>query len=132
LSFDGEKRPYVAEVAAALRDAGIACFYDTDSAIALWGKNQVVEFQRVFRDAATVVVVFVSAEYAAKAWTSHEFRSALERAITEKREYVLPVRFDDTALPGLDTSLSYLRADEYSPERLAAAIAAKLRDLSRQ
>jgi hypothetical protein len=46
-------------------------------------------------------VVFVSAEYAARDWTKLERRAALARAVRERREYVLPARFDDTPLPGL-------------------------------
>jgi len=46
-------------------------------------------------------VVFVSAEYAARDWTRLERRAALARAVRERREYVLPARFDDTPLPGL-------------------------------
>jgi hypothetical protein len=34
--------------------------------------------------------------------------------------------FDATELPGLDPDISYLKADDYSPEALADAIASKL------
>ena len=47
------------------------------------------------------MVVFLSAEYAARDWTRPERRAALARAVRERREYVLPARFDDTLLPGL-------------------------------
>ena len=48
-----------------------------------------------------VVVVVVSAACAARDWTRLERRAALNRAVRERREYVLPARFDDTPLPGL-------------------------------
>ena len=43
----------------------------------------------------------------------------------EDREYVLPVRFDDTEVPGLSGDVGYLRADDYSAAELAAMIAEK-------
>jgi hypothetical protein len=70
--------------------------------------------------------MFISREYAEKNWTRHERKSALSRALRERREYVLPVRFDATELPGLDPDISYLKADDYPPEALAEAIADKL------
>ena len=41
-------------------------------------------------------MVFVSAEHAARDRTWPERRAALARAVRERREYVLPARFDDT------------------------------------
>ena len=51
------------------------------------------------------MVVFVSAEDAAHDWTRVKHRAALNRAVRERREYVLPARFDDTPLPGLLSDL---------------------------
>lgn len=80
---------------------------------------------RVLEDSSSVVL-FISRECAAKVWPIAERRATLSRALRERREYVLPVRFDDTVLPGLDANVSYLKAGDYSPEQLAAAIAEKL------
>jgi hypothetical protein len=53
--------------------------------------------------------MFISAEYASRIWTSHERRSAQARALEEKgREYILPIRFDDTDLEGLSPTVGYL------------------------
>ena len=46
--------------------------------------------------------------------------------VKEEREYVLPVRFDDTSVPGLPDDVIFLRADEYTPAELSATIAEKL------
>lgn len=126
LSFAGEQRSYVQRVATALTSVGIQHFYDDDQKVAMWGTNQVETLQRIYLDDSSSVVMFISREYAEKIWPSAERRAALSRALRERREYVLPVRFDDTALPGLDPDVSYLKAADYSPEQLAAAIADKL------
>jgi hypothetical protein len=72
------------------------------------------------------VLMFVSKAYAEKPWTRHERPSALARALQERREYVLPARFDDTVLEGLDPSLGYLSLRDRSPERLSEAVLQKL------
>ena len=76
------------------------CFYDADEQIDLWGKYLAEELSAIYGEQAAAVVVFVSAEYTAQDWTRLERRAALSRAVRERQEYVLPARFDDTALPG--------------------------------
>ena len=65
------------------------------------------ELQRIYMTASNVVVMFISEDYPRKSWPRHERQSAIARAINERREYILPARFDNTVLPGLDPSLSY-------------------------
>ena len=101
LSFAGAQRDYVAE---ALQARGVRCFYDADEQIELWGKYLAEELPAIYGEQAAAVVVFVSAEYAARDWTRLERRAALGRAVRERREYVLPARFDDTPLPTRDLS----------------------------
>ena len=126
LSFAGEQRDYVEAVARNLAVRSIAVFYDGFEQAGLWDRDGTEAFHEVFVEKATYVVMFISAEYAKKAWTRHERRSALSRMMKEEKEYVLPVRFDDTAMPGLPNSILYLRASDYSPAELSATIARKL------
>jgi TIR domain len=91
-----------------------------------WGKNLAEELQRIYMTASNVVVMFVSEDYARKSWPRHERQSALARALEELREYILPVRFDDTVLPGLDPSVKALTLENRPPAKLAENIMAKL------
>jgi hypothetical protein len=50
----------------------------------------------IYAERAATVVVFVSADYAARDWTRLERRAALDRAVRERREYVLPA--DNTVI----------------------------------
>ena len=75
------------------------------------------------------MVVFVSAAYAERDWTRLERRAALNRAVRERREYVLPARFDDTPLPGLLSDMVAVDLRGRSPEQFAALIVAKLATL---
>ena len=71
------------------------------------------------------MVVFISAEYAARDWTRAELGAALARAVRERREYVLPARFDDTLLPGLLPDMVTADLRTKTPQQFAAMIANK-------
>ena len=126
LSFAGAQRDYVGQVAQALQARGVRCFYDADEQIGLWGKYLAEELPAIYGEQAAAVVVFVSREYAARDWTRLERRAALNRAVRERGEYVLPARFDDTPLPGLLSDLVAVDLRGRTPEQFAAVIAAKL------
>ena len=100
LSFAGAQRGYVGQVAKALQARGVRCFYDADEQIDLWGKYLAEELPDIYGEQAAVVVVFVSAEYAARDWTRLERRAALARAVRERREYVLPAVSMTLRCPG--------------------------------
>ena len=101
-------------------------FYDGFQEVWLWGRDGEETFHEVFAEKTNYVVMFISVEYVKKRWTRVERKAALSRMIGEEAEYVLPVRFDDTAVPGLPDTVLYLRANKYSPAELAALIAEKL------
>ena len=126
LSFAGAQRHYVEQVAQALQALGMRCFYDADEQIELWGKYLAEELPVIYGEQAAAVVVFGSAEYAARDWTRLERRAALNRAVRERREYVLPARFDDTPLPGLLSDMVAIDLRTRTPQQFAAMIAAKL------
>jgi hypothetical protein len=130
LSFAGAQRDYVEQVAQALQARGVRCFYDADEEIELWGKYLAEELPAIYGEQAAAVVIFVSAEYAARDWTRHERRAALGRAVRERREYVLPARFDDTPLPGLAPDVSYVDLRRRAPQQFADMVAAKLAALA--
>ena len=126
LSFAGEQRDYVREVAKTLAARHIAVFYDEFEANALWGKDGAEHFHQIYSRGAQYVVMFISAEYVAKAWTRHERRAAISRQMKEDAEYILPVRFDDSEVPGLPSTLQYLTAGRFTPAELAIEIAKKI------
>jgi hypothetical protein len=126
VSFAGEQREYVEAFVDRLASRGVDVFYDRLEEAHLWGKNLIEHFQRVYRDLGRYCVMFVSEEYADKVWTRHERRSALERALRDRHEYILPVRFDDVELEGLSNSIGYVSVDQYPPEALASLLLTKL------
>ena len=110
LSFAGEQRLYVNEVARALQSRGVYVFYDEFETVRLWGEHLAEELQSVYEGRASLAVMFISTDYVEKTWPRHERRAILSRAVEERGAYVLPVRFDDSEVPGLSKDLTYLRA----------------------
>lgn len=126
LSYAGEQGEYVERVAAVLRDAGVKLFYYPYKEADLWGEDLVEAFEHVFLRASRFAVMFISKEYRAKMWPTVERRAAVERAISQTTVYILPVRFDDTPIPGLRGTVAYQDARLKSPEEIAALILRKL------
>jgi AbiJ N-terminal domain 3/TIR domain len=126
LSFAGEDRDYVFAVAEILRENEIQLFYDNYEEVYLWGKNLVEHLHKVYSSSARYCVMFISKHYAEKVWPTHERRSAFEKAISAKEEYILPARFDDTEIPGLSTHVSYIDLRKKTPQQFAEIIIQKL------
>ncbi|GGU74427.1 hypothetical protein GCM10010178_77300 [Lentzea flava] len=126
LSFAGEDRDYVEEVARHLTDLGVSRFYDTDEQADLWGKNLVEHLDQIYRKDSRFCVMFISRAYAQKMWTKHERQAAFDRALVSDTEYVLPARFDDTEIPALRVGTGYIDLRHRTPRELAAMIAAKV------
>lgn len=126
LSFAGEDREYVADVAAELQRAGVKVFYDKYEKASLWGRDLYGHLSDVYSRASEYTVIFISEHYARKLWPNHERRSAQSRALGERREYILPARFDDTEVPGILPTTGYVDLRELSPRELAALLLEKL------
>ncbi len=119
LSFAGEQREYVDELANHLLANNIKVFYDNFETNDLWGKNLYQHLNDIYKNKCLYCIIFVSKEYANKVWTKHELSSAQTRAFNENKEYILPTRFDDTEIPGLDNTIGYIDLTKISPKELA-------------
>lgn len=126
LSFAGEDRIYVGDIAERLRSRDVRVFYDRYEQATLWGKDLYEHLDYVYQRAARYCVLFASEHYARKVWTSHERKSAQARALHENEEYILPVRFDDTEIPGLRSTVAYVDARSTTPDELIALILEKI------
>jgi TIR domain len=126
LSFAGEERPYVEEVAKELKLLGVRAFYDKHETAYLWGRHLNEAFETVYSH-APFVVMFVSSSYVNKAWPTHERRTATTAALLNKRDSVLPVRFDDTPVPGLGPEISFVSSADFTATQLAALIVERIR-----
>lgn len=127
LSFAGEDREYVEQVAQLLERRGIKVFYDMFEEARLWGEDLYVYLTEVYRNSARYCVMFLSKHYAAKAWTNLERKAAQTRAFETNSAYILPARFDGTEIPGIIPTTGYTDLKKKSPEDLCDLIVQKLR-----
>jgi hypothetical protein len=124
LSFAGEDRRYVSSVARTLREKRVRLFYDEYENVTLWGKDLYVHLDEIYRKRARYCVVFLSSHYREKVWTNHERISAQARAFEEHSEYLLPVKLDDTEIPGIRPTIGYIK--KLPPKQLADIIYQKI------
>lgn len=128
LSYASEDKDYVEQVAAALKQKGIAVYNyrDEEERAKGWGKDLELHLRDLYSSKARYTVLFLSKHYAEKRWTKQEFEHAQASAFVSSREYVLPARFDNTELPGLLPVITYLDLRQMSPIELAETIARKV------
>jgi len=126
ISFAGEDRPIVRSYAVAIKAQGFNIFYADFEEVDLWGANLYDTLDTIYRLKAHYCVLFLSKHYATKVWTNHERRSAQARALTENREYILPVKLDGTEIPGITPTIGYLDYEKVGHEGLVKATLEKL------
>lgn len=126
LSFAGEDRKYVDQIAVLLRQRGISVFYDLFETANLWGKNLYDYLSDIYTNQAKYTIIFISDSYNKKLWTNHERQAMQARAFQESQEYILPVKFDDTEIPGILPTTAYLDLRNITPEELVSIIEKKL------
>jgi len=63
LSFAGEDREYVEEVALHLKNFGVKVFYDKFEITDLWGKNLYDYLQDIYKNKARFTIIFISKHY---------------------------------------------------------------------
>jgi hypothetical protein len=126
LSFAGEQRSYVREVADALKANGLRVFYDEHEMAVLWGKDLYVHLSDVYKNHARYCILFASKEYRDKLWTNHERQSAQARAFEENKEYILPALFDDVEIPGVLNTVGHVDLRFVTPQELAQLVQEKI------
>lgn len=126
LSFAGEDRLYVEEVANYLRELGVKVFYDKYFEADLWGKNLYTHLDEIYQNTSKFCIIFISRFYREKVWTNHERESAQARAFRQKGEYILPVKFDDTEIPGIRPTIGYIDGRKNNPLDLSQILLTKL------
>ncbi len=126
LSFAGEDRIFVDKIANILKAASIKVFYDKFEEVDLWGKDLVQHFEYVYSKSSLYCVPFLSEHYKAKMWTKYEIKNAISRAIKSKIEYILPVKFENIEIEGINDAISYLTSNYKNHEEIASRIIAKV------
>ena len=108
ISYTSEDGEIAEQIAQALRKKGVAVFYDKFYKEDLWGKNLSAWFKKKYGKSSRFVLVLISHHYPIKDWTNFEFSIARAEEKKRKVEFILPVRLDNTNIPGLPSDKAYL------------------------
>lgn len=127
LSFPGEKRERVEPVAEILcKKLGTKkVFYDDHFKSELARPDLDVYLQKLYHDEAELIVVFLCAEYEKKLWCRLEWRAIRNVMAARDPADIMPLRFDDTQIPGLFSTDGYLDISHFTPSQVAASIIAR-------
>lgn len=128
LSFAGEDREVVEQIAIKLAENNIQVFYDEFEKTKLWGKRLSTHFQTIYGENTCFVVVFVSKEYSLKDWTNFEFSIARGEAKFRNTEFILPVILDNTPLFGLPEDMAYLDLEAEGVDGIVDAVINKIKN----
>jgi len=129
LSFAGEDRAYADALAKILNMRGARVFYDKYEEADLLGKDLYQHLQFIYRDSAKFCVIFLSKDYERKLWTQHELKQAQARAFLQQEEYILPIKIDDTEIPGINSTVGYVDLRSKTVEEIADLLMAKLKNM---
>lgn len=131
LSFPGEVRQYVDQVAAQLEHliGPDRYFYDNNYVAQLARPNLDTYLQAIYGERSKLIVVFIGADYEKKDWCGIEFRSIRGLVNARDAERVMYVRMDDGNVPGIMKLDGYVDARRFRPDEIAGFIQTRIEHL---
>ncbi len=129
ISFAGTERDLARALAERVGAAGFKPFYDEYYPHLTWGADLSILFDDIYRKRSRYCVMFISQEYLARPWTSHERQSAIARAIQEHgQNYILPIMVNETLeIPGIASGIiGHLSLQQMSIDDIADVLIRKL------
>ncbi|MDB6066201.1 MAG: hypothetical protein JWR26_2409 [Pedosphaera sp.] len=128
LSFPGERREFVREVAEFLKKelGRDAVLYDKWFEAEFARLDLDTHLQNLYRNESELVVVFVCADYERKEWPGLEWRGIRDLIKHKHREAIMLVRFDQTEIPGIFSHDGYISVDGRTPEEIGTLILERL------
>jgi hypothetical protein len=135
LSFSGDMRDYVQEVANELKKqlAPALVFYYEDFTAQLARPNLDTLLQRIYLNNSELVVVFFSSEYEKRQWCGLEWRAIREIIKNKSDASLMFMRFDETEIRGLYSIDGYVDLRNRTPLEAARFIVerARLNDIGK-
>ena len=127
ISYAGEDTQEAEALYNALTKANAKVFFAPQSQAEIWGQNLYEYLADIYSKKGIFCIPLISKSYVQKQWTRHEWRSAQERALKEANSaYILPIRLDDTELPGLLSTTAYQDMRTSNTEEIAEIAIEKL------
>ena len=127
VSFAKADKAVAEEFVHLLDQRNIKSYLDEYTSPDPWG-GMVDHLVNLFARKARYCVLLVSDQYPLNTWTETERTSAREGALRDAEEYILPLRLDDTDVPGMDEVKGYRDLREHSMESIVQWLEKKLNE----
>lgn len=129
ISYARENRPIAEGITNILMKNGLIVFYAPFQKRHLWGKKLSTEFKKSFGESSRFVLILISHHYAVKDWTDFEFSIAKDEGRKREREFILPLKLDETKLVGLHRDISYLDFKKEGLDGIANCLVEKVESM---
>jgi hypothetical protein len=128
LSFPGEKRDFVSEVASSLSVTlgRERVLYDEYLTHELARPNLDLYLGNLYREESELLVPFYCADFERKKWCQLEWRQMRDVLFQVEEERIMPFRFDDTPITGLLSIDGYATIGTRNPQDVANLILQRL------
>ena len=112
-----------------LSDRGLSVFIDTEYPEYFISEHVPDTLKTIYEELNTVMVIFLSEDYARKSFTKYEGHIAAERLIGEKR--LIIIRIDDAKLPWLMSTYHFFDVRKQNDEYICDAIFRYIKHIKR-
>lgn len=126
VSFAGEDRGIAELLVGKLCAGGAEVFYDRHYTPLLLGKKADDVIQCVYAKNTRFFVALISRHYVCRHFPTREFLAAKDEEARRPEGFILPLRLDDTPLPGLNPDVFYLDLRSVAIDQAAEVLLAKL------
>ena len=125
LSFAGEQREYVSDLARKMRALNLKVFYSPWENASLWGTDLKKQLTERYIESSKFVVAVFSKEYIKKYWTKFEYEHLRKRLEGDKSS-VFGIATDGIIPDDWPTNRECVHASDYSTEEIATMMKSKL------
>ena len=114
LTFAGGDRKFAQSVNTGLRRRRYKTFFDLnkDARTRLLGEPGPDILHDVFYSESELCLLFASAEYSKRMWTSVERISAQARSVEQESGYIIPIRIDSSPIKALPHTIGHLKKSD--------------------
>lgn len=127
ISFAGEDRQLAERFAHDLTERSISVFYDDFERAELWGKDLFEYLTDIYHKKSRFCLMIISENYIKKNWTNLERRAVFAHLLEINDDYLLPLRLDDTEIPGLLPTRGFIKYDDTEHEKTLQILLEKIR-----
>lgn len=131
LSFPGERRDYVLQIAKCLAKTlgRETILYDAWHTAEFTRLDLNTYLPDLYHKHSELVIPFLCTKYDEKQWCGLEWRAIMDLIAQKQYQRIMPMRFDEADIPGLYDTSAYLDLRKHQPKEVAELILQRLRQI---